>query len=178
MDVPFILSWITYLPAACALLLFALPRGSGRALRWVALSGSLAAFVLSLHLVFHFDASSARMQFEESVSWIRFPAFGIRHHLGVDGISLFLVLLTTFLTPLVLLSAWRSVTRRVRSFLACILLLETGMIGVFCALDLVLFYVFWEVMLIPMYFLIGIWGGSGGSTRRSSSSSTPWPGRS
>jgi NADH-quinone oxidoreductase subunit M len=159
MDVPFILSWITYLPAACALLLLALPRASGRALQWVALSASLAAFVLSLHLVFHFDPSAGRMQFEESVSWIRFPAFGIRHHLGVDGISLFLVLLTTFLTPLVLLSSWRSVTRRKGAFLACILLLETGMIGVFCALDLVLFYVFWEVMLIPMYFLIGIWGG-------------------
>ncbi len=159
MDVPFILSWITYLPAAVALLLLALPRASDRTLRWIALSGSLAAFVLSLHLGFHFDASSARMQFEESVSWIRFPAFEIRHHLGVDGISLFLVTLTTFLTPLALLSSWKSVTLRVRPFLACVLLLETGMTGVFCALDLVLFYVFWEVMLIPMYFLIGIWGG-------------------
>ena len=91
--------------------------------------------------------------------WIQTATYSISHHLGIDGISLFLVILTTFLTPLAILSSWKSITRRVKPFMICLLTLETGMIGVFCALDLVLFYVFWEVMLIPMYFLIGIWGG-------------------
>jgi NADH-quinone oxidoreductase subunit M len=99
------------------------------------------------------------MQFEESVAWMRAADFQINHHLGIDGISLFLVILTTFITPLAILSSWKSIARRVKPFMMCLLALETGMVGVFCALDLVLFYVFWEVMLIPMYFLIGIWGG-------------------
>ena len=99
------------------------------------------------------------MQFEESCEWIKTAAFTINHHMGIDGISLFLVIMTTFLTPLAILFSWQSVNRRVKSYLACLLTLETGMIGVFCALDLVLFYLFWEVMLIPMYFLIGVWGG-------------------
>ncbi|MGA2262071.1 MAG: NADH-quinone oxidoreductase subunit M, partial [Acidobacteriota bacterium] len=97
------------------------------------------------------------MQFEESVAWIEGGV--IQHHLGIDGISLFLILLTTFLTPLAILSSWRAVSQRVKPYMICMLFLETGMLGVFSALDLVLFYVFWEVMLIPMYFLIGVWGG-------------------
>src|SRR6185295_18636684 len=96
------------------------------------------------------------MQFVERRPWI--PAWGISYHLGVDGLSLWLVLLTTFLTPLCLLGSWTSVKKRVREFVAFMLLLEAGMLGVFVALDLFLFYVFWEAMLIPMYFLIGIWG--------------------
>ena len=159
MEIGHILSLITYLPAAGALLVFLLPRASDKTVRFVALLGSLITFILSLHLFFHFDATRADMQFAESATWIRTASFRINHHLGVDGISLFLVLLTTFLTPLAILASWESITRRVKPYMICLLTMETGMIGVFCALDLVLFYVFWEVMLIPMYFLIGIWGG-------------------
>src|SRR5262245_66555690 len=100
------------------------------------------------------------MQFEERANWI--PASGISYHMGVDGISLLLVLLTTFLTPLCILSAWTQITTRVKEFLIAMLLLETAMVGVFCALDLFLFFVLWEAMLIPMYLIIGIWCGSRG----------------
>ena len=99
---------------------------------------------------------AAGMQFEERAPWI--PAYGITYHLGIDGISYWLILLTTFLTPLALLGSWNYIEKRVREFVVFMLLLEAGMIGVFVALDLFLFYVFWEAMLIPMYFLIGIWG--------------------
>jgi NADH-quinone oxidoreductase subunit M len=158
MEIRHILSLVIYLPSLAALLILVF-RGSDRAARWIAFLGSLITFILSLHLVYHFNPAAGRMQFEESAPWVRTAAFTINHHLGIDGISLFLVLLTTFLTPLAILSSWESVTRRVKPYFICLLTLETGMIGVFCALDLVLFYVFWEVMLIPMYFLIGIWGG-------------------
>jgi NADH-quinone oxidoreductase subunit M len=154
-----ILSWITYLPAAAACLLMLFPRESLRAMKWFSLGGALVVFLLVLYPAYHMDPRQAGMQFEESVPWIRAGGYNISHHLGIDGISLFLVALTAFLTPLALLASWNSIHRRLRPFLACMLVLETGMIGVFCALDLVLFYVFWEVMLIPMYFLIGIWGG-------------------
>ncbi len=159
MEISYILSWITYLPALIAAVILLMPRGSEKASKWMAFLGSSAVFIFSLHLVYHFDAAQSGMQFEESCEWIRTAAFSINHHLGIDGISLFLVILTTFLTPLAILCSWRSVNRRVKSYLVCLLTLETGMIGVFCALDLVLFYIFWEVMLIPMYFLIGVWGG-------------------
>ena len=159
MDVPYILSIVTYLPALAALLLLFIPRGSDRAVKLVALLGSLIAFILSIHLFYHFDPSRGGMQFETTDVWIQAVTYRICHHLGIDGISLFLVILTTFLTPLAILSSWHSITKRIKPFMICLLTLETGMIGVFCALDLVLFYVFWEVMLIPMYFLIGIWGG-------------------
>ena len=156
MEISHILSWVTYLPVLVAAVIVLIPRAFDRAVKWTAFLGSCAIFIVSLHLVYHFDASQGGMQFEESHAWIKSI---ISHHLGIDGISLFLVLLTTFLTPLAILSSWKSVTRRVKSYMICLLTLETGMIGVFCALDLVLFYVFWEVMLIPMYFLIGVWGG-------------------
>jgi NADH-quinone oxidoreductase subunit M len=156
MEISHILSWVTYLPALVAAVIVLIPRGFDRAVKWTAFLGSCVIFILSLHLVYHFDASQGSMQFEESHAWIKSI---ISHHLGIDGISLFLVLLTTFLTPLAILSSWQSVARKVKSYMICLLTLETGMIGVFCALDLVLFYVFWEVMLIPMYFLIGVWGG-------------------
>ncbi len=159
MDVPNILSWVIYLPALGASALLFLPRESERAVKSAAFLISLVTFVLSLHLAYHFDAAHGRMQFEESVPWIRTATYSINHHLGIDGISLFLVILTTFLTPLAILSSWESISKRVKPFMICLLTLETGMTGVFCALDLVLFYIFWEVMLIPMYFLIGIWGG-------------------
>lgn len=156
MEIGHILSWITYLPALFAVGILLIPRGNDKTAKWTALFGSCVVFILSLHIAYHFVAAKEGMQFEESTPWI---GTTISHHMGVDGISLFLVLLTTFITPLAILSSWQSVNRRVRAYLACLLALETGMIGVFCALDLVLFYIFWEVMLIPMYFLIGIWGG-------------------
>ena len=98
------------------------------------------------------------MQFLEKIPWI--PDWGISYQVGIDGISLFLVLLTTFLTPLAILSSWTAITKKIKEYMVFMLLLETGMLGVFIALDLFLFYVFWEAMLIPMYFLIGIWGGA------------------
>ena len=159
MEIRHILSFVTYLPALAALVVMLIPRNSLKAIRVLAFLASLATFVVSLHLVYHFDASDAHMQFEESIPWIQTASFSIDHHLGIDGISLFLVILTTFLTPLAILSSWQSITKQVKPYMVCLLTLETGMVGVFCALDLVLFYVFWEVMLIPMYFLIGVWGG-------------------
>ncbi len=159
MDVPHILSIVTYLPALAALGILVMPAKSERGMKLLAFTSALVTFVLSLHLIYHFNPARGDMQFVESVSWIRAATFQVSHHLGIDGISLFLVILTTFLTPLAILSSWNSITRRLKPYLMCLLALETGMIGVFCALDLVLFYVFWEVMLIPMYFLIGIWGG-------------------
>ncbi|MBN1571368.1 MAG: NADH-quinone oxidoreductase subunit M [Acidobacteria bacterium] len=159
MDIPNILSLVTYLPALAALVLLFIPRGFERFIKSAAFFGSLATFLLSLHLVYHFNAADGGMQFETSTTWIRTAGYAIRHHMGIDGISLFLIILTTFLTPLAILASWKSITARVKPFMICLLTLETGMTGVFCALDLVLFYVFWEVMLIPMYFLIGIWGG-------------------
>jgi NADH-quinone oxidoreductase subunit M len=159
MEIKYILSLVTYLPAAAALVLLFFSRQAENAVKRIALLASVATFLLSLQLVFRFDKTLGGMQFVESVPWIHTATYRISHHLGIDGISLFLVILTTFLSPLAILSSWHSITKRVKPYMICLLVLETGMIGVFCALDLVLFYVFWEVMLIPMYFLIGIWGG-------------------
>ncbi len=158
MQIANILSFVTYLPAAVGVLLLLFPAKAEATIKRIALAGSIVTFILSLHLIYNFDAGVAGMQFEEKAPWIHSVGFTVSHHLGIDGISLFLILLTTFLTPLAVLCSWHSITRRVKAFMICLLVLETGMIGVFAALDLVLFYVFWEVMLIPMYFLIGIWG--------------------
>lgn len=137
----------------------ALAFGSERAnqVRWFALLVTLATFVLSIPLFTGFDASSAAMQFVEKHVWIE--AFKIHYHLGVDGIALALVLLTTFTSVLVLIGAWTSVDERVHQYMAAFMILEGLMIGVFCALDAVLFYVFFEGMLIPMFIIIGVWGG-------------------
>jgi NADH-quinone oxidoreductase subunit M len=159
MGIKHILSLIVYLPALAALIILLIPHKSERAVKLTAFLSSLLTFILSLHLYYHFDPTQGGMQFEESIPWISGAGFSISHHLGIDGISLFLVILTSFLMPLAILASWKSIARRVKPFMICLLALETGMTGVFCALDLVLFYVFWEVMLIPMYFLIGIWGG-------------------
>jgi NADH-quinone oxidoreductase subunit M len=160
MNIPYLLSLITYLPAAGALLLWLLPGSQERLIRWFAFLLSVFVFILSLSLIAGFEPASHSMQFQERLSWISFPGVGIFHHLGVDGISLFLVLLTTFLTPIAILSSFTAVKEKTRSYYALLLLLETGMLGVFAAIDMVLFYVFWEVMLIPMYLLIGVWGGN------------------
>src|ERR1041384_7845418 len=124
--------------------------------RNVALVVSVLVFAETLLLWSRFDARSAEFQFVERHAWI--PAFGISYAVGVDGISLLLVVLTGFLTPLALLGSWTSVERSQRAFCAFLLLLESAMICVFVLIDLFLFYVFWDAMLIPMYFLIGIWG--------------------
>src|SRR5207249_3060124 len=127
--------------------------------RWakhVALAASLIEFAISAPLWWTF-APADGMQFILDTPWI--PGWGIRYTVGVDGISLFLVLLTTFLVPLSVLGSYAYITTRERAFYALMLVLTTGMIGVFVALDLFLFYVMWEVMLIPMYFIIGVWGG-------------------
>jgi NADH-quinone oxidoreductase subunit M len=149
-------SIVTFLPLAGALLLVFFRGGSVKAVRTAALAVSLLTFALSMLLFFGFDGKAGAPEFMERASWL---GRGVDYHVGVDGISLFLVLLTTFLAPLALLSSWRAVTDRVKEFSFFMLVLETGMIGVFVSLNLFLFYVFWEAMLIPMYFLIGIWGG-------------------
>ena len=152
-----ILTIVTFLPTAGALLLLAVPRGQDTLLRAGALAVSAATFLVSLPLYFRFEAASADYQFVEFARWI--PTLGVGYHVGIDGISLLLVLLTTLITPVALASAWRAVDDRVKEFVVTLLLLETGMLGVFVSLDLFLFYVFWEAMLIPMYFIIGVWGG-------------------
>ena len=153
-----LLTVILFLPVAGAILLGLLARGeeaSGTARR-IALGVALLEFAATLVLWALFDPVNPGFQFVERHAWI--SAFAIEYAVGVDGISLFLIVLTGFLTPVALLSSWESVSRRVSAFSIFILLLETGMLGVFLSLDLFLFYVFWDAMLIPMYFLIGIWG--------------------
>jgi len=152
-----ILSAVTFLPVLGAALIFLLPRRWEGLVKVTALGTSLVSFAVSVPLYTRFDASLSDYQFVEQRAWM--PTLGVSYHLGVDGISLLLVLLTTFLMPLVLLSSWHSIERRWKEFAITMLLLETGMLGVFVALDLFLFYVFWEAMLIPMYLIIGIWGG-------------------
>jgi NADH-quinone oxidoreductase subunit M len=152
----YILTIITFTPTVGALLILLFKRDNLRTIRTFALVVSLLTFVLSLHLVAHFNEISAEYQFRINVPWI--PSYGISYQMGVDGISLFLILLTTLLTPLSILASY-SITDRPKEYFLFMLLLETGVIGVFASLDLFLFYVFWEVMLIPMYFLIGVWGG-------------------
>ena len=151
-----ILTIVTFMPAVGALLLLFYNREHVRSIRMFALIVTLVTFVFSLHLVAHFDSSNPDFQFGLKIPWM--PSFGIDYSMGIDGISLFLILLTTLLTPLAILASW-SVHERLKEYFIFMLLLETGMIGVFAALDFFLFYVFWEVMLIPMYFLIGVWGG-------------------
>jgi NADH-quinone oxidoreductase subunit M len=151
-----ILTIITFTPAVGALLILFYNRNHVKSIRAFALIMTALAFAFSLHLIVQFDSTNPDFQFGIKIPWI--PSFGIDYSMGVDGISLFLVLLTTVLSPLAILASW-SISERVKEYFIFMLLLETGMIGVFVSLDLFLFYVFWEVMLVPMYFLIGVWGG-------------------
>ncbi len=151
-----ILTWVTFVPLIGSLLLWTVVRGDQQA-RILALVVALADFVLSLHLWFRFDAGRGDDQFVERVAWLWNGQ--VSYHFGCDGISLVLAVLTTFLGPLVLLSTWKAVTDRVRDYMAFLLMLQAAMLGTFFARDMLLFYVFWEAMLIPMYFIIGIWGG-------------------
>jgi NADH-quinone oxidoreductase subunit M len=152
-----LLSLVTFLPAAGAVLVFLVPRRREAATKTITVAVASATFAASVPLYWGFDPARADYQFPDWHAWM--PTLGISYHLGVDGISLLLVLLTTFLMPLVMLSAWNAIESRWKEFAITMLLLETGMLGVFVALDLFLFYVFWEAMLIPMYLVIGIWGG-------------------
>lgn len=155
MNLP-ILSLITFLPLAGAVLLIFIHRDRKNLLRFLSLGIAIITFIFSLTLYFNFNDQIPDPQFVEKADWL---GYGINYHIGVDGISLFLILLTTFLMPIIILSSWTYIQKRVKEYLIFMLILQTGIIGVFVALNLFLFYVFWEAMLIPMYFLIGVWGG-------------------
>jgi NADH-quinone oxidoreductase subunit M len=152
----YLLTVLTFLPLAGVAALLLLSREDHTWIRRVALAVSVTEFLLSLLLVRGFQTGTAAFQFEENRQWI--PSPPIAYHIGVDGISLFLVLLTAFLMPLAILASWKSINSGVQGFFATLLALETGLVGVFVSLDLFLFFVFWEAILLPMYFLIGIWG--------------------
>jgi NADH-quinone oxidoreductase subunit M len=152
-----ILSTLIFLPLLGAILLLFVNRSRERFIKVFTLAFALAEFALSLPLFFCFDEGAKGMQFVEKVPW--FPEWGMSYFLGIDGISLLLVLLTTFLTILCVLVSWKAIESRVKEYYVTFLFLETAMIGTLCSLDLILFYVFWELMLIPMYLLIGVWGG-------------------
>jgi NADH-quinone oxidoreductase subunit M len=152
-----LLSILTWLPIAGGVALLALGEQRVAAARWLALGVSLATLLLCIPLYAGFDGSSAAYQFVERHPWI--PAFNSDYHLGVDGISLPLILLTAFITVPVIIAAWTSIEKRVAQYYAAFLIMEGLMIGVFSSLDALLFYFFWEAMLIPMFLIIGIWGG-------------------
>jgi len=152
------LSALLFLPLCGAVVVALLGRRRGDAIRWTGLAASLAALGVAAVVFLRFASGTAGMQFEERAVWV--PAAGISYHVGVDGISLPLVLLTAVIMPLALLSSWTSVTERVKEFTVSMLVLQTALLGTFLSLDLVLFYVFWDAVLVPMYFIIGLWGGS------------------
>ncbi len=156
-----ILSLITFLPLAGVAFIL-LIRGNddvvARNAKRVALYTTVFNFILSLYMLVQFNAESADFQFVEKAQW--FPALGIQYHMGIDGISLFFVMLSTFLTPICILASWKSIKSRVKEYMIAFLVLETFMIGTFCALDAVLFYIFFEGVLIPMFIIIGVWGGA------------------
>src|SRR5665648_15053 len=149
---------MTFFPLAGVLVLIFIAPHQKEAMRWTALVTSLVTFGLSLWVLAQFDpAKSPNMAIE--LPWFRLAGVPIQFFMGVDGLSILMVLLTTFITPIALLSTWRAIQEQVKGFMIFFLLLEMGMLGVFLALDMVLFYIFWEFTLIPMYFLIGVWGG-------------------
>ncbi len=152
-----ILSLVIFFPLIGSVCLLFIQQEKKTLIKTFALIISLLTFVFSLHLYFYFNPDSVGMQFVQKISWI--SSLNINYAVGIDGISLLLILLTTFLTPLALLASWKSIEKKIKEFTIMMLLLETGILGVFSSIDLFLFYVFWEAMLIPMYFIIGIWGG-------------------
>lgn len=153
-----IVTIMTFLPLVGVLLLLFLPKNSHGLLRMVALGVTILTFLVSLPIMTGF-ATNAEFQFVQNVPWIEAGPFKMNYHVGIDGISLWLVILTTFIMPIAVLSTWTAVEEKVKEYMICLLLLEVGMLGAFVALDMFLFYIFWELMLIPMYFIIGIWGG-------------------
>ena len=160
------LTWIIFLPVIGAVLIAVIPGLSSRAIKWLAAIFTFIPLVLSGYVFAIFDRSAAgigAIQFEEKLSWI--PALNANYHVGVDGLSLPLMILMTFLGFLVILISWK-VNLRPREYFAWLLLLETSILGVFCSLDLLLFFLFWEIEVIPMYFLISIWGSAEKTIRR------------
>ena len=153
------LTLLTFFPLVGVLILLFIPSDRKNALRWVTLVTTLVTFLLSLWVLRMFDPSNPDLQLEARYDWITVAGWNIQYYLAVDGLSILLVLLTTFLTPISILSTWTAVEERVKDFMIFFLLLEVGMTGVFLTQDLFLFYIFWEFTLVPMYFLIGIWGG-------------------
>lgn len=151
-----LLSAIVFMPLLFALIVAVWPRQTS--VRHLALGFSLIEFILSLSLLQKFDASSAALQLVEKHVWIE--RFGISYFMGIDGLSLWLVILTTFLTPIIILASWTSIDRRIKGFHICLFVLQTAMLGTFLALDAIFYYVFWELSLVPMYFMVGIWGGA------------------
>ena len=150
-----LLSLVTFLPAVAALIIAFQNAEAKNNARWIALWGTLITFLVSLLIWWNFDKSNPGFQFVEERAWLG----PIKYKMGVDGISMLFVILTTFLMPLCILASWESIEERVKEYMIAFLLLETLMIGVFCALDIVLFYLFFEGGLIPMFLIIGVWGG-------------------
>ena len=154
-----ILSLVTFFPVVGAMLLLFLRKERAAAMRWTALMTGVVTFLLSLVMLAGFDSSDPDLQMVVRLPWFSIGDLQNEYFRGVDGLSILLVLLTTFLTVLSIVSTWTAIVDRVREFMIFFLLLETGMVGVFLGMDLFFFYVFWEFTLVPMYFLIGVWGG-------------------
>src|SRR5437667_6350248 len=152
-----LLSIILFLPLAGALLLVLVPKENENAIRWIANIVAFAGFVVSIPLWFWYNPQNPDFQFVERAPWIP-PPVGAEYFLGVDGFSTLLILLTTMMGTIAVLSSWAAITERLKEYYIFLLVLQTGMLGAFMALDFLLFFLFWEVMLVPMYFLIGIWG--------------------
>src|SRR6185436_9152808 len=154
------LTVVTFFPLVGVLVILFLKPEQKDTVRWTALITALLTFLLSLLMLAQFNAQEPGLQLVVRAPWIQIGSqWNIEYHLGVDGLSVLLILLTTFLTPISIASTWTAVEDRLKEFMIFFLLLEVGMVGVFVAQDLFLFYIFWEFTLVPMYFLIGIWGG-------------------
>ena len=157
-DMNHYLSIILFTPLAGALLLLLVNKQNENAIRWIANITAFIGFVISVPLWFWYDPQGAEFQFQERAPWI--PSIGAEYFLGIDGLSTLLILLTTMMGFIAILSSWNAITERVKEYYIFLLVLQTGMLGAFMALDFMLFFLFWEVMLVPMYFLIGIWGSA------------------
>jgi NADH-quinone oxidoreductase subunit M len=152
-----LLNIVLYLPLAGMVLVMLIPRDKEQLIKWVANITAFVGFLISIPLLTRFDARAGGFQFLYEREWI--PLIGAKYKLGIDGISMLLILLTTLLGFIAILSSWDAIKERLKEYYAFMLLLQTGMLGAFMALDLLVFFVFWEIMLVPMYFLIGVWGG-------------------
>ena len=157
MLIELILTITIFFPVVGVLALLFVSKENAQAIKVIGFGTTALTFIISLYLFFQFDPSTVEFQFQQRVPWIE--GLNISYFVGIDGMALLLILLTTFLTPLSLLGTWNSIEHRLREYTMMVMLLEVGMVGVFAALDLFLFYIFWEAMLIPMYFIIGVWGG-------------------
>src|SRR5215216_6608734 len=153
-----ILSLILFTPLLGAILLLFISKRSENTIKWIANGFAVAGFIVSVPLWFWYNPQNPEYQFVERVPWI--PSIGAEYFLGVDGFSVLLILLTTLMGVIAVLSSWAAITERVKEYYIFLLVLQTGMLGAFMALDFLLFFLFWEVMLVPMYFLIGIWGSA------------------